>query len=145
MLYFIRLPYSHLVQQKLAAESHKTDAITAHVLDTSKGTPVAGIKIHLLQEISIGDNDSRWKTVSETVTNLDGRSLGLAPVDHGCESIISVGVFKLIFETEPYFAASSISTFYPRVEVIFRITDPKSHYHIPLLISPFGYSTYRGS
>lgn len=86
-----------------------------------------------------------WETLSETITNADGRGIGLATFGPGVESSIHAGIFKLVFETEAYFATTSTTTFYPRVEVVFKVTDVQAHYHVPLLLSPFGYSTYRGS
>jgi 5-hydroxyisourate hydrolase len=121
-----------------------SDVITTHVLDQSKGTPAAGISITLQRNVGTETNFA-WENVSSTVTNQDGRGPGLAPYGaDGC-SPVSAGVYKIIFFTKSYFDATSTPSFYPQIEVIFNLADPTTHYHVPLLLSPFGYSTYRGS
>lgn len=107
--------------------------ITTHILDVSIGKPAAGVRVSLAQV-----SDVQRTPIGAGVTDADGRlkELGAAP---------GAGVFELTFETGPYFASRDIRAFYPRVTVTFEITDAKQHYHVPLLISPFGYSTYRGS
>ena len=122
-----------------------SDVITTHVLDTSKGLPASGIRIVLQKNSSESTTNLTWETFSETTTNADGRGPGLAPYSSTGESPLVAGVYKLIFFTGAYFAENSIPTFYPQVEVIFTLSDSSTHYHVPLLISPFGYSTYRGS
>jgi 5-hydroxyisourate hydrolase len=109
--------------------------ITSHVLDTSKGKPAEGITLVLYQ----GGNDE-WKEMSRSVTNADGRT----PSPVNGEQSLQEGIYKIRFETKDYFDKNNISTFYPFIEIIFEIKDAE-HYHIPLLLSPYGYSTYRGS
>lgn len=109
--------------------------ITTHVLDTSIGKPGADISIKLMAN----ENDV-WKTIAQGVTNIDGRIADLLPA----EKTIPLGNYKLVFNTGDYFSKQNIKTFYPEVEIIFSIIDD-AHYHVPLLINPFGYSTYRGS
>ncbi len=109
--------------------------ITTHVLDTSKGKPAAGIKIILFK-----NEDEEWITIAGGTTNVDGRITDLLEED----VIPAPGIYKLKFETKEYFENDSIGTFYPFVEIIFEIKD-KEHYHVPLLLNPYGYSTYRGS
>ena len=109
--------------------------ITTHVLDTSKGKPSAGIKIMLFKN----DNEE-WKTIAGGITNKDGRIGDLLEKN----VFPGAGIYKLKFETKEYFNADAVETFYPFVEIIFEIKD-KEHYHVPLLLNPFGYSTYRGS
>ncbi len=109
--------------------------ITTHVLDTSKGKPAAGIKIILFK-----NEDEEWQTIAGGSTNNDGRITNLLEKN----SIPAAGIYKLKFETKEYFDKDSIETFYPVVEIIFEIKDTQ-HYHVPLLLNPFGYSTYRGS
>ena len=116
------------------------DPITTHCLDTSSGFPAANLRIVLMQCVDELDLERGWTQVGETVTNSDGRGPGFTT---GL-AVIST-VYKAIFHTQDYFERSGLSSFYPKVEIIFRVTDPAAHYHIPLLLSPYGYSTYRGS
>ncbi len=110
-------------------------AITTHVLDTSKGKPASGIKIVLFK-----NEDEEWKTIAGGITNDDGRISDLLEKN----VFPGAGIYKLKFDTKEYFENNSIETFYPFVEIVFEIKD-KEHYHVPLLVNPFGYSTYRGS
>lgn len=112
-------------------------AITTHVLDTALGRPAAGV--HLTLEI-MTDHDG-WKSIGEAITDLDGRARDLLPPGF----VINNGVYRLNFDTENYFRAQSVDGFYREVSIVFTIRDPVQHYHVPLLLSPFGYSTYRGS
>ena len=109
--------------------------LTTHVLDTSVGRPGRNITVKLLQPVN---ND--WQMIAQGVTDADGRILDLLPSG----KLLTPGNYKLLFETGAYFAANNIKGFYPEVDIQFTITDG-SHYHVPLLISPYGYSTYRGS
>ena len=109
--------------------------VTTHVLDTASGKPGKEISIRLMQQSS-----HEWNTIAQGITNGDGRIADLLPVG----KILEAGVYKMVFETGNYYGANNIKTFYPTVEVIFSVAND-SHYHVPLLISPFGYSTYRGS
>ena len=109
--------------------------LTTHILDTTKGKPAGGVTIILYQ----GGNDE-WTEIARGITNADGRVTGLLEKD----SLLQFGIYKLRFETKDYFDKDAIATFYPYVEIVFDITTGE-HYHIPLLLNPFGYSTYRGS
>jgi len=109
--------------------------ITTHILDTTHGRPAAGITIILYQ----GGNDE-WTEIARGVTNTDGRAGELLKKD----VLLQKGIYKLRFETKDYFDKNAIPTFYPFVEIVFDI-QADEHYHIPLLLNPFGYSTYRGS
>lgn len=109
--------------------------LTTHILDTTKGKPAKLVHIILYQQIV---ND--WIEISKGITNSDGRVPNLLPND----DILPFGVYKLKFETKPYFDAMNIKSFYPFVEIVFEIDSPE-HYHVPLLLNPYGYSTYRGS
>lgn len=113
----------------------KMSQITTHVLDTTAGKPGNDISIMLQQLHTHG-----YATIAHGISNKDGRIVDLLPPDKKLQH----GVYKLVFETGIYYSAKSINTFYPLVEISFMISDD-SHYHVPLLISPFGYSTYRGS
>lgn len=109
--------------------------ITTHVLDTSRGRPAAGVVVALERETEGG-----WTTVGRGTTDADGRVRDLMDDGAGVEA----GTCRLTFETGAYFAALSVESFYPRVVVIFSV-GAGEHYHVPLLVNPFGYSTYRGS
>ena len=109
--------------------------ITTHVLDTSRGRPAAGVAVALERE---GDAGS-WIVVGRGTTDADGR---LKDLTTGAE--VEAGTYRLTFETGAYFVASGVESFYPRVAVIFSVAAGE-HYHVPLLVNPFGYSTYRGS
>ena len=111
--------------------------ITAHVLDTTLGKPAQGLAVVL--EISAGPD--RWTELTRGVTDVNGRITAFdPPLD-----ALKRQVYRLRFSTGAYFAAICVRTFYPEVPVVVEIDDPAQHYHIPLLLSPFGYSTYRGS
>ncbi|HJZ82621.1 MAG TPA: hydroxyisourate hydrolase [Pyrinomonadaceae bacterium] len=110
--------------------------ITTHVLDTSSGRPAAGVPVTLELDVA-----GRWKPIGKGTTNADGRTANL----WSNETALAAGTYRLIFDTASYFTNQQIKTFYPQVTVIFQVKDPAQHYHVPLLLSPFGYSTYRGS
>jgi 5-hydroxyisourate hydrolase len=110
--------------------------ITTHVLDTSRGQPAAGLPVTLEVEAAGG-----WELVSKGATDEDGRISDLVPE----EIELAPGVYRLMFDTARYFAAHEVEGFYPQVTIVFKFGDPGQHYHVPLLLSPFGYSTYRGS
>ena len=105
--------------------------ITTHVLDLVRGQPAAGIRVLLY---------FNEECLAEGLTNKDGR---VAAWDR--EFILNVGPYRLIFDVEPWFAGWDQQTFYEDVQISFRINEVSQHYHVPLLLSPFGYSTYRGS
>lgn len=109
--------------------------ITTHILDTSVGKPAANVTVVLYA----GANDE-WNEVARGKTNKDGRIADWLPKDR----LLETGACKLRFETEDYFDAQGIVTFYPFVEITFHV-HASEHYHVPLLLNPFGYSTYRGS
>ena len=110
--------------------------ITTHILDVSIGKPAAGVRVSLARV----EHGSRV-SVGAGVTDADGRLKNLVPSAPG----LNAGVFELTFETGPYFMGRDIKSFHPRVTVTIEITDATQHYHVPLLVSPFGYTTYRGS
>ncbi|MGH9773762.1 MAG: hydroxyisourate hydrolase [Candidatus Acidiferrales bacterium] len=110
--------------------------ISTHVLDTSIGRPAEGLEVTLDFE----NSDGRWQELARGVTSADGRVSNFE-----LRSRLQPGTYRLVFETAKYFAARQQASFYPRVEVIFHVTDVSQHYHVPLLLSPFSYSTYRGS
>jgi len=110
-------------------------AITSHVLDTSRGLPAVGVSVALAVL-----EDDRFLELGRAVTDTDGRVkhlLGAHP--------LRVGVYRLSFEAGAHYRAAGQVSFYERIEIQFHVIDPSQHYHVPLLLSPFGYSTYRGS
>jgi 5-hydroxyisourate hydrolase / 2-oxo-4-hydroxy-4-carboxy-5-ureidoimidazoline decarboxylase len=125
--------------KKIMADAHwdavRVSQLTTHVLDTSLGKPAAGMTIRLKHCVN-----NHWQTLAQGVTNLDGRVPDLMPP----EKNVLPGNYKMVFETHHYFRAANSKGFYPKIEIDFTVTDD-SHYHVPLLLSPFGYSTYRGS
>ncbi len=110
-------------------------AITTHVLDVSRGRPAAGIAV-VLERVTAPQPG----TLARASTDADGRVKSFTPAP-----ALQAGTYRLTFEVGPYFAAARVDAFYPRVVVDFEVRDPTHHYHVPLLLSPFGYSTYRGS
>lgn len=109
--------------------------ISTHVLDVSAGKPAAGVRVHLEVKEKGG-----WKSVSRGETDADGRLRFSAASDAPSEAI-----YRLTFETGAYFQSRKIEGLYPEVCVVFQARDARERYHIPILLSPFGYSTYRGS
>lgn len=108
--------------------------ITTHVLDLARGVPAAGMKIRL--ERKTGDH---WLFIGDGRTDHDGRLRSLAPDD------IEEGVYRLTFDTRSYWDAHGTHGFYPEASIVFEVREPAHHHHVPLLLSPWGYSTYRGS
>jgi 5-hydroxyisourate hydrolase len=111
--------------------------LSTHVLDTHRGRPAAGVPITLELQGAPGT----WKELARGITNDDGRVRDLLPQGARVEP----GVYRMTFDTGAYFRALDVKGFYPSVTVVFELTAPDEHYHVPLLLSPFGYSTYRGS
>jgi 5-hydroxyisourate hydrolase / 2-oxo-4-hydroxy-4-carboxy-5-ureidoimidazoline decarboxylase len=113
----------------------KQSQLTTHILDTAIGKPAAGVSVKLLEVC----ND-KWRAVAQARTNQDGRIADLVPPGKN----LTAGAHKLVFDTAHYFESRAVKSFYPRVTIQFTISD-NEHYHVPLLLNPFGYSTYRGS
>ena len=111
--------------------------ITTHILDTSAGRPAANVAVRL----EFGDGDGGWQPVAAGTTDGDGRISDLLPPG----TAFAAGLYRLTFEVGSYFQDSGVKSFYRQVPIVFAIEDPAQHYHVPLLLSPFGYSTYRGS
>jgi len=111
--------------------------ISTHILDTSRGAPASGVAISLEAQ----NNDESWTELSHAWTDEDGRVKPFFLV----EQPLLGGVYRLCFDTEGYFSGLNVECFYPQVIIVFKIDDTTQHYHVPLLISPYGYSTYRGS
>jgi 5-hydroxyisourate hydrolase len=106
--------------------------ISTHILDTSLGSPAADVLVQLLKQ-----EGSSWKELSSGITNSDGRAVFQAE--------ITPGIYQIHFQIEDYFKRSHRECFFMNTPVIFKITDLQRKYHVPLLLNPFGYSTYRGS
>lgn len=110
-------------------------SISTHVLDLTRGGPAVGVAVRLERW-----SDAAWTEIARGVTDADGRVKDLVP--RGSDA---VGVFRITFHTGPWFASHGGPGFYPEVPVVFEIPAIGEHYHVPLLLGPFGYSTYRGS
>ena len=108
--------------------------ITTHILDTSRGRPAAGVWVVLDHR-----TEGAYREVGNGVTDDDGRLRDLTP------GPIARGTYRLTFHIGAYFAEQKVEAFYPEASVIFEVKDPTQHFHVPLLLNPFGYSTYRGS
>lgn len=111
--------------------------ISTHVLDLVQGKPAANVQVRLEKQNASGE----WRLLTSARTDQDGRCAELLPESED----LSLGVYRLIFGTEKYFELQKLGTLYPVVEVAFRIREGESHFHIPLLLSPNGYTTYRGT
>lgn len=109
--------------------------ITTHILDTSLGRPAEGVQVLLSERSRAG-----WVKIGSGVTDKDGRISDLLEED----ILLKPSQYQISFITEPYFRDQNIQSFFPEVSIIFETFD-QSHYHVPLLLNPFGYSTYRGS
>lgn len=109
--------------------------ITTHVLDTALGIPGKNIAIELERE-----SGGAWQLVGAGITDSDGRLRTLTP-----QGPVQPGTYRIRFQIAPYFESHGTKAFFPLVEIQFAVADGDAHYHVPLLLSPFGYSTYRGS
>jgi 5-hydroxyisourate hydrolase len=109
--------------------------ITTHVLDTSAGKPGKGIAIELERE-----HRGAWHLIGGGVTDDDGRLRTLTPAGP-----LQIATYRIRFQTGLYFATQGVTGFFPVVEIQFTVVDGDQHHHVPLLLSPYGYSTYRGS
>ncbi len=110
------------------------NSITTHVLDTSIGRPAQNVPITLERQ-----QGTSFVSVGGGMTDADGRLRTLVT------GALEIGIYRITFDTAAYFHAMSIKGFYPTVAIVFQIEDATQHYHVPLLINPYGYSTYRGS
>lgn len=128
--------------------------VTTHVLDAALGRPAQGVRVRLERADAVvptpvvtsaeapgtaGWPTTAWTPVAQGVTDADGRVGALGPED------LEVGVYRIILETGQYFTDTAQEGFYPEVTVTFYLRDPRAHHHVPLLLSPYAYSTYRGS
>jgi 5-hydroxyisourate hydrolase len=106
--------------------------LSTHVLDTARGRPAAGVRVVL----DAREDGGHWRRLGEATTDSDGRARDMGEPRRG--------VHRLTFDTGSWFAAQGVEGFYPEAVVVFEVRDD-GHHHVPLLLSPFGYSTYRGS
>ncbi|ROS78944.1 hydroxyisourate hydrolase [Cellulomonas sp. PhB143] len=116
--------------------------VTAHVLDTAAGAPARGVEVRLEAQADArtdaGTTTETWRVVAASTTDDDGRVTDLGP------ALLEPGTYRLVFATGEYFARSGTPTYFPFVAVAFRVVDD-THHHVPLLLSPFALSSYRGS
>ena len=108
--------------------------VTTHVLDATIGRPAAGVPV-ILEHDEIGN----WVMLASALTDTDGR------VEHFGPTALPVGRYRVTFDTATYFREQEVKAFYPEVHIVFELSDAAAHYHVPLLLSPFSFSTYRGS
>ncbi len=111
--------------------------ITTHVLDMSRGRPASGVSVVL--EARAGTRD--WKILGKGQTDSDGRLRNILPAG---ERLVA-GAYRLTFDLAAYYRPQSVESFFSEAIVVFTVRDPTQHYHVPLLLSPYGYTTYRGS
>jgi 5-hydroxyisourate hydrolase len=103
------------------------------VLDTAIGRPAVGVPV------TLEFYDGGWKTIGRGHTDTEGRSREI------CDGDIEIGTYRLTFDTAAYFNARDVEGFYPVAQIVFEVRDPSRHHHVPLLLAPYGYSTYRGT
>ena len=109
-------------------------AITTHVLDTSIGRPAQNLPAVLERVTETGTD-----RIGQSATNMDGRITDLL------DGPLDVGWYRITFDTGAYFKERGVPCFFPEVAILFEVKDASQHHHVPLLLSPFGYSTYRGT
>ena len=110
--------------------------LSSHILDISKGAPVSGVTIKLEK---YNEQSTTWSFIDEKITDKNGRIADFLNSDKS-----NLGIYKLTYYTSDYFKKNGIESFYPFIEVVFQIKDT-NHYHVPITLSAFGYSTYRGN
>lgn len=110
--------------------------LSTHVLDTARGRPAAGVPVTLERR-----EGGVWRQLSRAATDADGRVRSLLPEGEA----LAAGEYRVTFALAEWFAAAGREAFYPEAAVVFAVTRPEEHHHVPLLLAPYGYSTYRGS
>lgn len=133
---FFMLILSCIFASYMAKAQDYTYQLSSHILDINTGKPATGVKITL----SKYSDDGIWKEVESGITDENGRVKDFMKYD-GHDNR---GIYKLTYHVEPYFMSLGQSSFYPFIDVVFEIKDD-SHYHVPITLSPYGYSTYRGN
>jgi 5-hydroxyisourate hydrolase len=114
----------------------KRRPLSIHALNTASGKPGAGITVVLQRRA-----DKDWVDLGRGKTDASGRADDLYPRDKPLQA----GTYRLVYDTGTYFKSQRVKTFFPQVEVVFEVEQTDEHYHVPLLLSPYGYSTYRGN
>ena len=109
--------------------------ITTHILDTTRGRPAVGVEVELQEKSGAG-----WKSLGADTSDANGRCNSLM-----AEQKLKRGAYRLLFDVGRYFQEQEREAFYSEITVTFEVHHPETHYHVPLLLSPFGYTTYRGS
>lgn len=131
---FLFIAFIALVQFSFAQEAKYQ--LSSHILDITTGKPAAGVKITFSKK----DKNDNWTVLEEKNTDENGRIKDFLKQDGSN----TAGIYKLTFHTSPYFKALGQKSFYPFIEVVFEL-EGNEHYHVPITLSPFGYSTYRGN
>jgi 5-hydroxyisourate hydrolase len=117
--------------------AHDVKRISTHVLDVSLGRPAKNIPVTLHKREANGN----WLSLCVSQTGEDGRCSQLLPENE----TLAAGTYRLTFDTANYFIGRKMETLFPFVEIVFQVREGESEFHIPLLLSPYGYTTYRGS
>jgi 5-hydroxyisourate hydrolase len=115
--------------------------ISTHILDITQGQPARNVPVRLERQAA----DGTWQLLASAHTDHDGRCAQLLSEILSENEALTPGAYRLHFDTAAYFGARKIDSFYPFVEITFQVRDGEQHFHIPLLLSPHGYTTYRGS
>ncbi len=110
--------------------------VSTHVLDATHGTPAPDVAVTL----EVQTRDGSWASVAADITDADGRIGALV-----ADGDLLAGTYRLTFEVGTYYARNNVDTFFPQIVIVFAVLDATRHYHVPILLSPFAYSTYRGS
>ncbi|MCY0976825.1 hydroxyisourate hydrolase [Chryseobacterium wangxinyae] len=124
------------IASTLAFAQKKEYQLSSHILDVSKGAPATGVGIKLEK---YNENKKVWDFVDQKNTDINGRITDFLPAERS-----NIGIFKLTYFTKEYFKKANTESFYPFIEVVFQIKDG-NHYHVPITLSAYGYSTYRGN
>ena len=111
--------------------------VSTHVLDLTLGRPARDVAVRLEKR----ESDTNWRLLASARTDQNGRCAQLMPKNEA----LTPGIYRLVFDTESYFGPRKLETLYPSVEITFYVREGEQHFHLPLLLSPHGYSTYRGS
>jgi len=133
--HLLSLSFAGLLTLASASACAAPDSVSVHILDQNSGRPAANVRVHLEQKVG-----QDWVALSASLTDKDGRIEALFPADRPFVS----GEYRVVFQTQTYYADAGKSTFFPEVDVPFLVKNPKQRYHVPLLLSRYGYTVYRG-